>query len=259
MTEHPGEQFPPAVDPDVEPGADPSEERQDGPDYDTEPDYDSEPGGPAFTEHPGGQSAEYGSEQTSGSPIEYAAPSATYEQAGHVWDDVADPGQTESQVSEDGAAESAQYASEQSTEGEHHRLTEHVDPVEVEFGAEFAREPGAEHEHAYEAGSVGEPSEDADVAEHVDPAEVEFGAEFAREPGAEHEHSYEAGSADPDAETEYEERDTEGGHPLVEETMARLDELRDKPVSEHGDVYADLHERLQTALVEADADQGERG
>jgi hypothetical protein len=29
--------------------------------------------------------------------------------------------------------------------------------------------------------------------------------------------------------------------------MARLDELRDRPVSEHGEVYADLHERLQSA------------
>ena len=37
--------------------------------------------------------------------------------------------------------------------------------------------------------------------------------------------------------------------------MARLDELRDKPVGEHAEVYADLHERLQTALVEADADR----
>jgi hypothetical protein len=40
--------------------------------------------------------------------------------------------------------------------------------------------------------------------------------------------------------------------------MARLDELREKPVSEHGEVYADLHERLQTALVEADVEQGDR-
>src|SRR3954453_4823670 len=39
MTEHPGEQFPPDVDPDVEPGFDPyrSEEAPADPDYDTEP------------------------------------------------------------------------------------------------------------------------------------------------------------------------------------------------------------------------------
>jgi hypothetical protein len=128
VTEHPGEQFPPDVDPDVEPGFDPSEETPANPDYDTE--------------------------------------------------------------------------------------------------------PGAQ-----------------DTAEHVDPAAVEFGPEFARPPGEEYEHSFEAESA---------EDPTQGGHPLVEETMARLDELRDRPVSDHGEVYADLHERLQSALVEADAEQGDR-
>ncbi|MEV0790847.1 hypothetical protein [Kribbella sp. NPDC050459] len=139
MTEHPGEQFPPDVDPDVEPGQDPDRYEQ----PQTHPDYDTEPG--------------------------------------------------------------AQDA------------VEHVDPAEVEFGPEFARAPGQEHEHSFHAGSAEDPM--------------------------------------PDAEREHEE----GGHPLVEETMGRLDELRDKPVSEHGEVYADLHERLQTALVEADAEQGERG
>jgi hypothetical protein len=56
------------------------------------------------------------------------------------------------------------------------------------------------------------------------------------------------------------ERDGEDGvHPLVEETMARLDGLRERPVGEHAEVYADLHERLQSALVEADAEHGDRG
>ncbi len=45
---------------------------------------------------------------------------------------------------------------------------------------------------------------------------------------------------------------------MVEETMGRLDELRDRPVAEHAEVYADLHERLQSALVEADAEPGDR-
>ena len=40
--------------------------------------------------------------------------------------------------------------------------------------------------------------------------------------------------------------------------MARLDELRERPVGEHAEVYADLHERLQSALVEADAEPGDR-
>jgi len=114
------------------------------------------------------------------------------------------------------------------------------------------------------------PDYDTEPAEHVDPAEVEFGPEFARAPGEEHEHSFEAGSAeDPDrSEDSYEgdasyaqpEEDPreDAGHPLVEETMGRLDELRDRPVSEHAEVYADLHERLQSALVEADAEHGDR-
>lgn len=70
---------------------------------------------------------------------------------------------------------------------------------------------------------------------------------------------------DPDAEPEPEdlppeepgyetEPQREGSHPLVEETMNRLDELRERPVSEHGEVYADLHERLQNALAESDGD-----
>ena len=149
MTEHPGEQFPPDVDPDVEPGfaPDPSEETPALPDYDTEP-------GP-----------------------------------------------------------------------QNHAYAASLDEAVVE--------------------TVDEPA-------HVDPAEVEFGPEFARSPGQEHEHSFLAESAEDPAPREQ-------GHPLVEETMSRLDELRDRPVSEHAEVYADLHERLQSALVEADAEQGDRG
>ena len=103
------------------------------------------------------------------------------------------------------------------------------------------------------------PDYDTEPAEHVDPAEVEFGPEFARAPGEEHEHSFEAGSAeDPDPSEDSYAEPEDAGHPLVEETMGRLDELRDRPVSEHAEVYADLHERLQSALVEADAEHGDR-
>src|SRR3954453_12175002 len=79
VTEHPGEQFPPDVDPDVEPGfdPDPSEEPTTHPDYDTEP----------------------------------------------------------------GAQDVAEAA-------------EHVDPAAVEFGPEFARPPGQEYEHSFEAESA---------------------------------------------------------------------------------------------------------
>ena len=154
MTEHPGEQFPPDVDPDVEPGFEPypSEESPHDPDYDTEP---------------GSQSA--------------ADTEATFEAS----------------------------------------LDESVE---------------------------------ADEHAHVDPAEVEFGPEFARAPGQEHEHSFRAESAEDPAPQDDEER----GHPLVEETMGRLGELRERPVSEHAEVYADLQERLQSALVEADAEHGDR-
>ncbi|MFD7160836.1 hypothetical protein ACFV9C_40060 [Kribbella sp. NPDC059898] len=158
MTEHPGEQFPPDVDPDVEPGFDPyrSEETPEQPDYDTEP----------------------------------------------------------------GAQD----------------VHEHVDPAAVEFGPEFARAPGEEHEHSFEAGSAEDPAYDEPVAA-----------------GPAYDEPVAAGPAYGGSVAE------EGGHPLVEETMGRLDSLRDKPVSEHGEVYADLHERLQTALVEADAEQSDRG
>ncbi|HET6989405.1 MAG TPA: hypothetical protein VFI00_22440 [Kribbella sp.] len=164
MTEHPGEQFPPDVDPDVEPGFEPypSEEPPAHPDYDTEP---------------GSQNHGY-AEQPPVRPHD----------------------------------------------------AEPDEPAELDESA---------------AAVVGEESG------HVDPAEVEFGPEFARSPGQEHEHSFVAGSAeDPQAEA---------GHPLVEDTMSRLDELRDRPVSEHAEVYADLHERLQSALVEADVEHGDRG
>jgi hypothetical protein len=114
-----------------------------------------------------------------------------------------------------------------------------VDPdVEPGFQPGEYEEPQPEPEPDYDA----EPG-----SHHVDPAEVEFGPEFARKPGQEHEHSFQAESAQ-----------DEGGHPLVEETMGRLDDLRDRPVGEHAEVYADLHERLQGALVEADAEQGDR-
>jgi hypothetical protein len=158
VTEHPGEQFPPDVDPDVEPY--PAEEETPA-----RPDYDAEPG--------------------------------------------------------------SQNA--------------HVDPAEVEFGPEFARAPGEEHEHSFVAESAEDPQaedpQDSQAEEpQVEEAQAEEPAEFVEEPQAR----------------------SEDGHPLVEETMDRLDSLRDRPVSDHAEVYADLHERLQSALVEADAEHGDR-
>ncbi|TDW83184.1 hypothetical protein [Kribbella sp. VKM Ac-2566] len=141
-----------------------------------------------------------------------------------------------------------------------------VDPdVEPAFDPYQSEETQAHPDYDTEPGAQDTAQDTAEetaqeTAEHVDPAAVEFGPEFARAPGQEYEHSFEAGSAeDPAYEDPASDESTEeSGHPLVEETMARLDELREKPVSEHGEVYADLHERLQTALVEADAEQGDR-
>jgi hypothetical protein len=178
VTEHPGEQFPPDVDPDVEPGFEPhpSEETPEQPDYDTEPD-----------------------------------PDFAYDEAEPETD-----------------AEAAFEASLEEPASDEEPAAEHVDPAEVEFGPEFARAPGQEHEHRFAAESaVPQHSEDSAVPQ-------------------------ESAEDDPAG-------DEEAGHPLVEETMARLDELRDRPVGEHAEVYADLHERLQSALVEADADHGDRG
>ena len=191
MTEHPGEQFPPDVDPDVEPGFEPhpSEETPEQPDYDTEP-----------------------------------APNFAYDEAEPEAD-----------------AEAAFEASLEEPASDEEPAAEHVDPAEVEFGPEFARAPGQEHEHRF-------------AAESAEP-------QHSEESGVPPQHSAEDdGSAVPrDSAEDDPAGDEEAGHPLVEETMARLDELRDRPVGEHAEVYADLHERLQSALVEADADHGDRG
>jgi hypothetical protein len=193
VTEHPGEQFPPDVDPDVEPGFDPfpGEETPQAPDYDTEP---------------APQNLSYGG------------------------------GSDEPEVDAEAAFEaSLDEPAEGASDGP--AVAVHVDPAEVEFGPEFARAPGQEHEHSFTAESAVAEQEPAEEPAHADvvaeyPAEDVVPEEVAEE---------------------------EQAHPLVEETMGRLDELRDRPVAEHAEVYADLHERLQSALVEADAEPGDRG
>lgn len=40
----------------------------------------------------------------------------------------------------------------------------------------------------------------------------------------------------------------------VEAAMARLDELTDLPVVDHVDVYADVHDRLSSALSDVSSD-----
>ncbi|HZO67502.1 MAG: hypothetical protein ACRDP9_24150 [Kribbellaceae bacterium] len=53
------------------------------------------------------------------------------------------------------------------------------------------------------------------------------------------------------------EPDREASHPVVEEAMQRLEDLRERPVAEHAEVYADLQDRLQDALAEADRPDGD--
>lgn len=124
--------------------------------------------------------------------------------------------------------------------------------MEPDYAPEHDEQTPAQPDYDSEPGSqndqYGEYDGEEQQEQQLDPAEVEFGPEFARDPGAQHEQPFTAESA---------ELEDESGHPLVEEVMGRLHDLRDKPVGEHADVYADLHERLQTALVEADSDQGD--
>ncbi|MFC5264318.1 hypothetical protein ACFPJ1_19600 [Kribbella qitaiheensis] len=201
MTEHPGEQFPPAVDPDVEPGADP---RTDEP---TEPDYDSEPGPESMNSagwvNPTLQARSHTDPLLAGFTMYGDPPPAA--------DDFL-------------AADDSEHA----------------------FEASLEEEPAAE---------VEEPFEEAEVAPEPVEAVMPSPAVMARPGPPSGGSQYQQAQYQPQPERV---ADEEGAHPLVEETMARLDELRERPVGEHAEVYADLHERLQSALVEADAEHGDR-
>ena len=197
MTEHPGEQFPPAVDPDVEPGADP---RTDEP---TEPDYDSEPG-------------------------------------------------PESMNSSGWVNPTLQAHS-------------HTDPLLAGFTMYGDPAPADDFLAADDSEQTFEASLEEEPAAEVKPAPVvpsPSPAVMAR-PGPPGGSQYQQTQYQPQPEPQYRQEpervvDDDGVHPLVEETMGRLDELRERPVGEHAEVYADLHERLQSALVEADAEHGDR-
>ncbi len=87
------------------------------------------------------------------------------------------------------------------------------------------------------------------------PSEQPTGFPVETEPGIRNDPETEpGGQGEPDFDSE---PDREASHPVVEETMQRLEDLRERPVSEHAEVYADLHERLQSALAEADRADGE--
>jgi hypothetical protein len=228
VTEHPGEQFPPDVDPDVEPGFDPYPS-EDTPET---PDYDAEPGPQDFS---AGQPRE---QSFAGEPAESHEPQYGGEMAQYGED--ADEGEADTEAAFAASVDEP---------------VAHVDPAEVEFGPEFARAPGEEHEHSFAAESAvaeQEPTEEPapeGPAEHVAP----------EDPGDDVAPGYSAENVEPEYPAGEDVLAEERAHPLVGETMGRLDELRERPVGEHAEVYADLHERLQSALVEADAEPGDRG
>ncbi|TWD74693.1 hypothetical protein FB561_6124 [Kribbella amoyensis] len=243
MTDHPGEQVPP-FDPDVEPGHEPDpEEQREAPDYDTEPDPRT---------------------------FEYEDTEQSF--AASLDDDVAPH---EHVQRDEGLAPHEQFAPKP---GPSAGVTPRPGPP---IGS--APRPGPPSGFAPRLGPPGgvvpRPTPPAGVPAAAAPAEyarpvTDETAETAETHGGDdvrptapavshHGRADEALPADSrdrwtdDGDREA-ERDEEG-HPLVEETMARLDGLRDKPVSEHAEVYGDLHERLQNALVEADAESGDRG
>ena len=122
---------------------------------------------------------------------------------------------------------------------------------------DYDAEPAPETDPSYDAVPAPVDSSDAQRAlayrAQLDP-DPSYDAQREAEPSYDAQREAEP-SYDVQREAEPSYQD-EGGHPLVEETMARLDDLRERPVSEHAEVYADVHERLQTALVEADAEHG---
>jgi hypothetical protein len=203
VTDHPGEQFPSEVDPDVEPGY---EAR---PEEDPEPDYDSEPGAQSsYGLKPSQQGVPHSDPLLAGFTMYGGLPAESEE-------------------------EDTEQAFEASLEVEEPEAEEpEIEPQEIVVPrpvipspASFQPRPPVPSPAAFQP----RPATPPPVAAPSEPA-----------PAA--------------ASSQYEERDSDAPHPLVEETMARLDELREKPVGEHAEVYADLHERLQTALVEADAE-----
>ena len=211
MTDYPGEQFPPAVDPDVEPGADPRTDEE------REPDYDSEPGSSAATWV---------------NPTQQARPHTDPLLAGFtIYGET--PAEPEPEPADDFDAEDTEQTFEASLE-EEPAFTGLDDPAaSYEDLPEAEVEP--EVEEAQPVRAVPSPAAFARPAPPATPAPA------------------------PVEEAEYEGVGEDVPHPLVEETMGRLDELRERPVGEHAEVYADLHERLQSALVEADAEHGDRG
>jgi hypothetical protein len=241
VTDHPGEQFPAEVDPDVEPGYEPR------PEEDPEPDYDSEPGA-----------------QSSLRPSQQGIPHSDPLLAGFTMYGELPPEEpaVEELVEEPAVGElvDESVVGEEDTEQAFAASLDMDEPAEtvVEQPEELAVDELEQAEPEVEP-------EETVIPRPVVPSPASFQprpptpspASFQPRPPAPAPISA-AGptpaSVPTSAAVSVGERDDDAPHPLVEETMARLDELREKAVGEHAEVYADLHERLQTALVEADAE-----
>ena len=235
MTDHPGEQFPSELDPDVEPGFEPE------PEENPEPDYDSEPGA-----------------QSSLRPSQQGIPHSDPLLAGFTMYGGLPP---DAPADEEEDTEQAFEASLQADD------PAELDDLPVESAGQLVDEPvervvptpsgfqtprpaPAPSPSVFQPRPGGQPVPAPRPAEQAKPVAPAYESPAA---AVEAKPAYESAAA-PVEQEPHGERDEEAPHPLVEETMARLDELRERPVGEHAEVYADLHERLQTALVEADAE-----
>ncbi|GAA3565515.1 hypothetical protein [Kribbella ginsengisoli] len=330
MTDHPGEQFPPAVDPDVEPGHDAEPDEQSHPDYDTEPapesrtawvnptlqgrphtdpllagftvygdptpEPDPDPDPVEDTEQAFEASLEEPTQHSyvdDGPDDSYDEPTQSYEPAEHHTAPVPSPSaglaQPAASSSGSGLPEPDAVAEEPASNGPVLPAASEQPPPRPAApapgpayprpaapvpGQGFARPtpPGEGFPRpAVPSSGSGLPGPDAVAGEAAPrpgvpgqpfsrPAAPVPGAAYPR-PGTPVPGPAGARPAAPAAVVQAagEERGDDEVHPLVEDVVERLEGLGELAVGEHAEVYAELHERLQSALVEADAEYGDRG
>jgi hypothetical protein len=293
VTDHPGEQFPPAVDPDVEPGYDGEPEEQSRPDYDAEPAPESRSTwvnptlqGRPHTDPLLAGFTVYGDPTPEPEPepaedTEQAFEASLEEPTQHSFvDDGLDDSYTEPEPEPEHhapptppAAESspprpdqafprpAATSSGQGLSGPD-ALSASRPPVPAQGGAGPAS-PVPGHGGARPAspvpGGAGPASPVPGGAGPASPVPGQGGGRpVAPMPGPAFARPSAPAPVVP-GDTARQQRADGEVHPLVEEVMARLEGLGERPVGEHAEVFADLHERLQSALVEADAEHGDRG
>lgn len=250
MTDYPGEQFPPAVDPDVEPGYEPEPDEQSQPDYDTEPEPESQYR-PSNWVNPTLQGRPHTDPLLAGFTV-YGDP--TPEPPEDTEQAFEASLETQHSFVDDGPED---WPDNTPTEEPPAAATDEPDEALSAWGSDAgassdeAGEPPVHAEEAAPSSAEGEASRPA-----VPTPGQAFGRGPVPTPGQVAPRPAAPVSAPAAVVPEVDE---DGVHPLVEETMGRLEELRERPVGEHAEVFADLHERLQSALVEADAEHGDRG